>query len=150
LTESVLGGWQLSPIITYHSGLWFSPVAGLDNSLTGVGLDRANAVGNSYIRNINTLQWLNPSAFSQAAAGTFGDAGRDSLSGPGMFDLDAALSRKFHLHETHMLELRFEFFNALNHPQFSNPSNTLTASTFGEILAAGNPRILQFALKYTF
>ncbi|MGD1074298.1 MAG: carboxypeptidase regulatory-like domain-containing protein, partial [Bryobacteraceae bacterium] len=148
--QTAFSGWQLSPILTYHSGLWFSPLAGLDNSLTGVGLDRPNVNGDSYIRNTNTLQWLNPAAFSQAPAGTFGDAGRNSLAGPGLFDLDTALSRNFHIRESHQLELRFEFFNVLNHTQFSNPSATLTASTFGEILAAGNPRILQFALKYSF
>ncbi|MGP8243831.1 MAG: carboxypeptidase regulatory-like domain-containing protein, partial [Bryobacteraceae bacterium] len=148
--EAVLGGWQLSPIVSYHSGFWFSPLSGLDNSLTGVGLDRPNVLGNPYIRNLNTLQWISAAAFSQNAAGTFGNAGRDSLEGPGAFDIDAALSRTFQIHESHRLELRFEFFNVLNGVRFSNPPATLSLSTFGKIQAAGDPRILQFALKYSF
>ncbi|MGP8243850.1 MAG: TonB-dependent receptor domain-containing protein, partial [Bryobacteraceae bacterium] len=148
--QAALSGWQLSPIVSYHSGFWFSPLSGLDNSLTGVSLDRPNVSGDPYIRNVNTLQWLNASAFSQNAAGTFGDAGRDSLAGPGAFDIDTALSRNFQIREANRLELRFEFFNVLNGVRFSNPPATLSLSTFGKIQAAGDPRILQFALKYSF
>jgi hypothetical protein len=143
-------GWRLAPLITYHSGFWFSPLSGLDNSLTGVDLDRPNIQGNPYIRNVKTLQWLNSGAFSQNAAGTFGNAGRDSLEGPGAFDIDAALSRNFQIREKQEFEVRFEAFNATNRTQFSNPTTTLTSAQFGDILAAANPRILQAAAKFSF
>jgi hypothetical protein len=73
-----------------------------------------------------------------------------SLAAPGYFDIDAAVSRYFNITERHRVELRFEFFNALNRPNFSAPDNTVTDATFGEILSDVSPRILQFALKYTF
>ena len=66
------------------------------------------------------------------------------------FDMDVSLSRWFTLHESHRLQLRFEFFNVTNHVNFNNPSSGLNVSNFGTILGAGNPRILQFAAKYVF
>ena len=96
----LLGNWQLAPIFSIHSGSWFTVVTGTDNSLTGIGLDRPNVAGNPYIRNTNTLQWLNPSAFIPNAVGTFGSLGSDSLLGPAFFNIDAAVSRRFNIKET--------------------------------------------------
>ncbi len=149
-TGLLLGGWKLAPILTAHSGVWFTPVTGLDNSLTGIGLDRPNVVGNPYVRNTNTLQWLNANAFAPNPLGTFGNAGSDSLVGPMFVNIDAALSKLFTIRERQRLELRFEFFNLLNHPNFGNPDNNLQDNTFGQILSDAGPRILQFAVKYTF
>ena len=149
-TNRLLGNWQLSPIVAVHSGAWFAPVDGVDNSMSGVTLDRPDAVGNAYIRNTSTRQWLNPNAFVLSAPGIYGNAGMGSLAAPGYFDIDAAVSRYFNITERHRVELRFEFFNALNRPNFSAPDNTVTDATFGEILSDVSPRILQFALKYTF
>ncbi len=146
----LLGNWQLSFQITAHSGFVFNPTTGVDASLTGVGQDRPNVVGNPYVRNTNNLVWLNASAFVPNAAGTYGNAGFNSLQGPSFFDMDSALSRFFKIHERHRVELRFEFFNVLNHVNFANPTSNLHSSTFGEILSAADPRILQFALKYSF
>jgi len=146
----VLGNWQISPVVAYHSGSWFAPYDGIDNSLSGVGLDRPNAIGNPYIRNTSTLQWLAPNAFALSAPGTFGNAGMGSLSGPGYFDIDTAVSRYFNITERQRVEFRFDFFNVLNHANFQNPDNTITDSTFGLIQGANDPRIIQVALKYRF
>ncbi len=150
-TNRLLSNWQLAPIVTVHSGMWFSPMTGLDNSLTGIGLDRPNAVGNPYMNSTTgNLQWLNPSGFAPNALGTFGNAGSDSLVGPGYFDVDTAVSRYFTIRENQRLELRFEFFNLGNHVNFTTPDNNLQDSTFGQIQSDVAPRILQFALRYTF
>ncbi len=151
-TNRLLGGWQLAPIFSMHTGTWFSVFTGNDNSLTGIGLDRPNVVGNPYVRNLSTQQWLNPSAFAPNALGTFGDLGSDSLVGPAFFNIDAAVSRRFSIRETQRLELRFEFFNITNHVNFNVPNldNNIQDPTFGQILGDAGPRILQFALKYTF
>jgi hypothetical protein len=145
-----LGNWQLSFLISTHSGFPFTPTTGVDASLTGVGQDRPNVVANPYIRNTNTLLWVNAAAFVPNAPGTYGNAGYNSLIGPGYFDLDANLTRFFKIGERHRLELRFEFFNALNHTNFSLPVSNLKSATFGAIQSASDPRILQFALKYAF
>jgi hypothetical protein len=146
-----VGGWQLSPIVSYHTGTWFYPLDGVDNSMSGIFLDRPDAIGNPYVRSTTgLLQWLNPSAFALSAPGTFGNAGRASLEAPGYFDVDAAVVRFFNITESHRVELRFEFFNALNHVNFQAPDNIVTDATFGQILSDVSPRILQFALKYTF
>src|SRR5581483_414291 len=137
----LLGNWQLSFQITAHSGYVFNPTTGVDASLTGVGQDRPNVVGNPYVRNTNTLVWLNASAFVANAPGAYGNAGFNSLQGPSFCDMDSDLSRFFQIREGHRIELRFEFFNVLNHVNFANPTSNLHSSTFGEILSASDPRI---------
>jgi hypothetical protein len=154
-TNRLLGNWQLAPIVAVHSGEWYgTSMGGIDNSLTANGLDRPNVVSgvNPYVRNMNTLQWLGPAAFVPNAIGTFGNAGQAALVGPRYFDVDASLSRYFNVprHENHRVELRFEFFNLFNHANFATPDPSLPDSTFGLIQSASDPRILEFAVKYTF
>lgn len=150
-TNRLMSNWQLATILSVHSGSWFSPQTGLDNSLTGIGLDRPNVIGNPYIKSTTgNLQWLQPSAFVPNALGTFGNAGSQSLLGPGYFDTDVDVSRYFNITEHQKLELRFEFFNLANNVNFSNPDNNLQDGTFGQIQGDVAPRILQFALRYTF
>jgi hypothetical protein len=151
----LLGEWQLSPIVSYNNGSWFSPLTNVDDSLTGVGNDRADQVlANPYLRetNANTHPWLNPAAYKPNPLGTFGNAGRNSLLGPSYFDIDADLSRLFQMpwSEHQRLELRFEFFNLGNNVNFENPTDDLNSSEFGEITSANPERILQVALKYYF
>jgi hypothetical protein len=150
LANAVFGDWQLSPIISAHTGFPFSPSSGQDNSRTGEGADRPNVVGNPYVRDLNSRVWLNPAAFAANAVGTFGNAGWNSLRGPGFFNIDVGLSRSFAVREAQRVQLRFEFFNATNRVNFNNPGSNITSSNFGTILSAGDPRILQFAMKYTF
>ena len=148
--NAIAGDWQLSPIISAHGGFPFNPTVGVDNSRTGEGADRPNIVGNPYVQNLNTRVWLNTAAFVANPVGTFGNAGWNSLRGPHFFDMDVSLSRWFTVRESKKLQLRFEFFNVTNYVNFSNPSSGLNVSTFGTILGAGNPRILQFAAKFVF
>ena len=82
--------------------------------------------------------------------GTFGNAGHNSLRGPGYFDVDVALAREFALHERLALQVRGEAFNVLNHPNFQLPNATLSPSTFGQITSAFDPRILQASMKPVF
>jgi hypothetical protein len=148
--NAIVGAWQLGFLVSAHTGFPFSPLTGVDMSLTGVGLDRPNVVGNPYTRDKSTLVWLNPAAFVSNLTGTFGSAGSNSLTGPGFFDVDTNLTRLFKIRESQRVELRFEFFNLLNHTNFANPINSLKSQTFGLLQSAADPRILQFALKYSF
>ncbi|MBV8895909.1 MAG: TonB-dependent receptor [Acidobacteriaceae bacterium] len=157
----ILGNWQLAPIIQAHSGLPINITSGVDNSKTGVGLDRPEYIGGSLVNanwGPNLPQYLNPAALVQNAIGTFGDLGRNTVDGPGTFEFDASLSRIFALTERWRLEARAEGFNVINHTNFGNPTTALNSSSFGRITTTqsvgpgqlGTNRILQFALKLHF
>lgn len=147
--NQAVGQWQLGALFSAHTGFPFTPLTGVDNSRTGVRQDRPNVVGAPYSPNTNALVWISPTAFVANPLGTFGNAGYNSLRAPGFFDLDANLTRVFPIREQRQFQLRFEFFNLLNHTNFNLPVATL-GSTFGRLLSAGDPRILQLAAKFVF
>ena len=148
--DQLLGHWQVGALITVHTGFPFTPLTGVDDSRTGVGLDRPNVVGNPYVRDTNSLVWISSAAFVANSLGTFGDAGYNSLRAPGFFDLDANVTRSFQIREHKTFDLRFEFFNLLNHTNFNAPVASLNSSTFGEIQSSADPRIWQLAAKLRF
>ncbi|HLH03062.1 MAG TPA: carboxypeptidase regulatory-like domain-containing protein [Bryobacteraceae bacterium] len=165
--SALLSNWQIAPLVRALSGVPLNVTTGVDASLTGINLDRPNlAPGvDPYTNNWGpNLQYLNPAAFVRNAPGTYGNLGRDSLRGPGQLEFDASLSRIFALHESLQLEVRAEAFNVINHTNFIAPATGtgipgistggislgLTSSIFGRITTAGDPRILQFAMKLNF
>jgi hypothetical protein len=148
--NTVFGNWRPSFLFSVRPGFLFSPMSGIDNSLSGVGQDRPNVVGEPYVKDTHTRVWINPAAFVLNPLGTFGNAGYNSLRGPGSFSFDANLTRVFQIRERQRLDLRFEFFNLVNATSFNNPGTNLRSATFGLIQSAGDPRILQFAVKYSF
>jgi hypothetical protein len=148
--NALLSHWQLGALMAVHTGFAFTPLTGVDNSLTGVKQDRPNVLGDPYVRDTHSLIWINPSAFIANPLGTVGNAGYNSLNGPAYFNLDASVTRSFPVREHQRFDLRFEFFNLPNHANFSLPVATKSSSTFGKILSAGDPRILQFAAKFVF
>jgi hypothetical protein len=94
--------------------------------------------------------YFNTAAFQNAAPGTFGQSGRNFLTGPSLVDVDFSLFKEFPIRELGKIEFRSEFFNVFNHPNFYNPDNTVGDGTFGQLQSARDPRIAQFALKYLF
>jgi hypothetical protein len=161
----LLNNWQIAPLMRYETGFPVNPLSGRDNSLTAVGLDRPNVVAGQLTysnsgHNSQLFQWVNAAHFTQNTTGTFGNAGHYSLRTPGYFDVDAAISRVFKVAERYNVEARVEAFNLTNHPNFGGPTPstgvalgpnpTLSSSSFGRITTAGDPRILQGALKFTF
>ena len=89
-------------------------------------------------------------SFAAPAAGTYGDLKENSLVGPGTFNVDMGLSRSFKAGKEREFQFRAEIFNLLNHTQLQNPVTALTASNFGFITAAYDPRIIQLAVKFGF
>ena len=151
ITNILLGNWKHAGIIGKQTGSWSTPFIGEDISLTGVGNDHPNLVGNPHLAHPTLQEWFNTSAYAIEAPGTFGNAGSYSIEGPGAFTFDAMLTRSFRIRENQHLEVRFEAFNVFNHPTFGNPGTTLTAGdSWGKVLSANDPRILQFAMKYVF
>ena len=150
----LLSNWNFAPLVRYQSGLPVNPVTGKDNSLTGVLFDRPNVVAGApmYTGAAHGLkyQYLNPNLYTANALGTFGNAAHDSLRGPGYFDVDVAVSRAFNLRERLTLQVRAEAFNMLNHPNFQSPVANISASNFGQITTASDPRIMQASMKLVF
>jgi hypothetical protein len=153
LASALLSQWNLAPLIRYQSGLPVNPASGKDNSLTGVGNDRPNVISTAAYTGAShgkIYQYINPNLFAPNAIGTFGNAGHNSLRGPGYFDVDLALIREFKLRERLTLHARAEAFNLFNHPNFGLPVANISSSNFGQITSASDPRILQGSLKLTF
>jgi hypothetical protein len=153
----VLGNWQVAPILRATSGMAINVSSGADNSGSGNSslliTDRPNQLlPNAYMQDwgASTPQFLNPAAFAANPSGTFGNVGRDSVYGPGQLNFDLALSRIFAFTERFQLEARGEAFNAINHTNFSTVETRFNNKNFGKLTAAGDPRILQFALKLRF
>jgi hypothetical protein len=94
--------------------------------------------------------WLNRAAYAQPAVGGFGNAGTRTVAGPNQFDFDIALTRTFQVNERHRFEFRWEAYNVTNSFRAVNPSSDVSNQLFGQIRAARDPRIMQFALKYLF
>jgi hypothetical protein len=161
--------WQFSPLVKVRTGQYITVTTGVDNALNGTTTQRPNQIlANPYMQNKSASGWLNPAAFANPAPGTYGNLGNNNLLGPKYFQLDFALSRTFSLGEKRTLQLRAEVFNLPNFVNFSAPVATLNSTgTFGKILSdvpgnsivqsganvgpgSGDPRIMQFALKYSF
>jgi hypothetical protein len=144
-----LGGWQESTIFTHATGTHITPAAGIDTSLTGSGT-RPDVVGSPDLSNPTISKWFNTAAFVPSPTGTWGNSGVGVILGPSAWNVDVALSREFAITERHKINFRAEAFNLFNHARFGNPDTTLNSPTYGQILTARDPRILQGALKYVF
>ncbi len=153
--QAVLGNWQLTGILAFQSSRPFTPVlrgtngSRADNG-SGVGKDRPNLVGNPHLSNPDPAQWVNPAAFERPAQGTFGNAGRNILRGPGFQSLDVALMKSWHLSDQSRLQFRTEFFNLFNHPNFDLPVGDFNNRNFGRVQSARDSRQIQFGLRLDF
>jgi hypothetical protein len=156
---AVVGGWRVSSFLTWMSGLplYFSaPSGGLlapnntqtPNLIAPVQILHGIGVGNP---------WFSTSSFAAATGTAFGNVGRNYLSGPNFFNLDAALSKSIRITERFNLDLRLEAFGVTNTPQFYFTTGngtatglTLGSSSFGDITSATGGRQLQLGAKFNF
>ena len=156
--------WTFSGITRFSSGFPVTLVNNSDYSLLGTN---PNGVNNSSVDEPqynggplhlnsnprNGLPYFDPSAFSVQPLGTPGNSPRRFFYGPGLENFDLALSKKFALTESSGLLFRLEAFNAFNHAQFFGPSSVngvLGSSSFGDVVSAASPRIVQAVVKLTF
>ena len=96
------------------------------------------------------FRWLNPAAFQAPAPGTYGTMPINTIVAPGRFNIDGGLTRSFSMRAGHELQFRAEVFNLLNRTQLGVPELRMNNANFGLITTAGDPRIMQLALKYAF
>ncbi|MFZ0589432.1 MAG: hypothetical protein WAM39_03000, partial [Bryobacteraceae bacterium] len=151
---TLLGNWNVGGILTMNSGQPFDISAGGDIANVGGGSQRAEVVGqpNSGFTQ-SRLEWFNTAAFALPTSYTFGNEGRNNLTGPPVKNLDFIAYKDFLFTERIRLQFRSEFFNILNHTLFGLPDNTVTDSSYGVITSTAtgtSPREIQFALKLMF
>jgi hypothetical protein len=153
-TAAILGGWQLSGVLAFTSGVPYSilnstgDLAGVNSDFGQTGNRLQGCSANNAPRSV--AEYFNTSCFVNADPGTFGNAGRNSVWGPGNKNWDFALFKNGKIVERLSYQFRAEFFNFLNHPSFGCGgclSNTIGAGNFGQITAANDPREIQFGLK---
>lgn len=156
LVRHLLGGWSLTPIVRLYSGTPLAIVASTDNALRG-SANRPNKVSDPRLsgdrpRAEKIAEWFDTGAYAANGPGEFGTAPRTDgqLRGPGLVLVDLGLLKDFRIRGPQRLQFRVEFFNLPNDPNFGNPETNFNASDFGRISSAGDPRIIQFALKYMF
>jgi hypothetical protein len=156
--RAALGGWQLSGISTFYSGLPFSASYPGDPAGIGGGPYRGQMAGNPNSgAGIHTAsEWFNVNAFTTIPAGTFGDSARNNIYGAGINNWDISLFKDFKgiplpgRKEGADLQFRGEFFNAFNHAQFNGYFTTFGAPGFGAPNATRDPREVQLGLKLMF
>ena len=152
LVRGVLGGWFMSNIITLQTGPVFTPTLATDPANTGT-TERPNQVANGNLGNRTIQHWFNVAAFTVPALYTYGNASRNTVTGPPLKDWDFGLSKTFalpHLWEDARLQFRGEFFNFTNTPPFGLPQTDIQAASAGQVLSAGAPREVQLSLKIFF
>jgi hypothetical protein len=162
--------WQFAPILQIKSAQFFSVYAGTDRALNTVASQTPNMVSNPYPADQNVNHWIDAGAFKAADPGTYGSLGYNNLKGPGVFQLNMAISRTFAIRERKTVQLRAEAFNLPNHVNPFSPgvgpnagqrsgNVSLTAPNFGQItndvsgnngLTTGDYRVIQLALKFMF
>jgi hypothetical protein len=167
--RAILGNWSVAAVATIQSGTALTIADTNSNNVFGISQDRAQLTGNCTKNQLvipgsvesklngyfNTSCFATPPVIGADGIGTaFGDSATGLVNGPGQANLDIAVSRTQALpwlHERTVLEFRAEFFNALNHPQFSNPGSNFSSPAFGVISSTSvSARIAQLTLKFSF
>jgi len=118
--------------------------------VNGNNIERPDLIGNPNNGPRTAAEWFDSAVFAVPAQDTFGTAGRNVVTGPGLASLDLSLQKEGTLHERAKLQFRLDVYNSLNHTNFDLPGRIFGASNFGVITSAEDPRELQFALKLMF
>ena len=155
---AVFGNWQTAGIVSLQSGRPFTValLSELDNSNTGraaLGFgfnDRPNVVGNPDMQNPSADAWFNTDAFERPPFGSFGDAGRNSVDGPGFANVNLALVKHAAVAGGARLQFRIEAFNLFDRLNLGLPDSFLGSPTFGQISSAGEARRMQLGVRLLF
>jgi len=171
LADLILGGWELSGIAQARTGrqltVTLSRARGdLPDGNSGSGGTSGSAQRPDLVPGISLKPsqgqspdlWINPAAFATPAKGTWGNAGRSILTGPGLFQVDIGLQKQFAISGDRNIAFRWEVFNVFNRDNLANPETNLsTGPAFGRITASltrgagtGSPRQMQFMLRLNF
>jgi hypothetical protein len=144
--KTALGGWSIGGLFLHQSGFALSP--GLSLSTQGLA-SRPNVVA-PYHKVGKLNEWFDTNAYVAPGFGFYGDARNGTIRGPGYTSLNASVYKTFPIHDRLALQVRAEAFNALNHPNFRNVDTGLGDGSYGQVNSAGDPRIMEFAMKLNF
>jgi hypothetical protein len=151
--DAILGSWQLGGIFSMQTGSPLTPVDNNDVANIGNGYtDRPNVTGISPKLSHRTPQeFFNTAAFVPNPAYTFGNAGRNSVEGPGLIDLDMSLMKSIPFGDRVASQFRWDLFNVANHPIFGLPNNAINSTAFGTISSTiVDSREMQISLRVVF
>jgi hypothetical protein len=164
--KPLLNGWELSSLVSLHTGQPFSVFSSNDNSGTGEGAQRADLLGDPYAGvshafNKDGVTWINQAAFADPAVGLFGTSGRNAFYGPGYASVDFSVLKNTKITERINTQFRIEMFNLFNRVNLAPPSNTngsglgISADTIGDWNGApgigpGEAFNMQLGLKIIF
>ena len=160
----ILDDWQISGITQFQSGFPIRLQTQNDNELIGslffFGTAAPQMTGTvpqlqnpKALQTINGVQgyyYLTPGQFADPAQGSFSTTPRSICCGPGENQWDVTFSKKVSFSEARYFQFRADIFNLFNKTQFVNPDGNFSNSTFGQVLQARDPRLVQFALKFYF
>jgi Carboxypeptidase regulatory-like domain len=153
IVGALANDWTVASLVTLQSG---TPIAVTQatnfNAFAGFGVQRPNLVGNPTLPADRRTpgRWFDPAAFALAPQFTIGSASRNPVRGPSYRNVDLALVRRIPVGSTQVIEIRGEVFNLLNTPLLGGPNAVLGAANFGTITTAGDPRVVQLAMKWIF
>jgi hypothetical protein len=152
----IVGGWQIAGLLHAQSGQPFTVTAPAADTGTGSNVNRADRIADGRLSMDRPKnEWLNryfdTDAFQRPLRGQIGTSGVGVLTGPGLFNSDITVMKNTGITERVNLQFRAEFFNVLNHANFSNPIADVTSSAFGRIASTyGFPRQIQFGARLLF
>jgi hypothetical protein len=158
--RGIAGGWKVGVLGLFRTGFPLNVTQGINSAgsdnLTNQRPDRVVGVS-PYAANPSPAMWLNAAAFAVAPRGRYGTSGRNPLTGPGFHQMDVSVMKDFALRERLRTQLRVEFFNVLNHPNFAQPNAVAGTPNFGRIfntygrtIGFGTARQVQLALRLQF
>jgi Carboxypeptidase regulatory-like domain/TonB dependent receptor len=161
LMRYAIGGWELAGILNYSSGTPFSVNTGSEADWLGPSWDTGNlrlnqlhgaCVGCGNRKQWTTTGYFDPTAYVTPPYGTFGNSGRNSLTGPAYFDTDMSFVKNFPFlkRAESKINFRADIFNLFNNVPLNNPANSNSSPVFGQITSAGNAREVQLALRLEF
>ena len=151
--STVFSQWQISGILTLHSGAPFTINTTSDPANIGTGpAQRPDYLQNPNLPNNqrDPVRWFNINAFTLPTSHTFGTLGRNTVFSPGLKNFDFSLIKNINLEDLYSVQFRAEFFNLFNTPNFDIPNRFAFTSNFGRIFSAGFSRQIQFGLKLAF
>jgi hypothetical protein len=152
--NAVIGGWQVNTIVTVRSGQPFTPSLGVSSANTGDPRPSLLRDGNLPTDRRSIQNWFDKTAFYSPAPYLYGNAGRNILFSPGATNVDFSTFKRFslsRLRESSELQVRAEFFNFFNHPQFDTPNSRVDIAQGAAITSLSTPmRQMQFGIKLLF